>query len=119
MTCGDTAINQLKVPTYYGQQHQDVANAPDFAEPFVPVSIGHADGVRLLLGTTDWEDDEMPDIQIERRPHGWAIFIHPNGGDAAAYIYMLDNGRTFMMPEHWVDPPIATVWDIPPEVDQK
>ncbi len=69
----------------------------DFGPPFVPVVIHEAEGVRIVLGTHDRLTGEHPDIQLERRPDGWAIFLHPVGAsDPSAYVYFLDDGRSFV-----------------------
>ncbi len=93
----------LRVPTYYGsipEQQPLLASKEEFDSPFVPVIVRSADGVRLVLGSHDHEDLRFPDIQLERRPGGWAIFLHPvGGGDPSGYVYFLDDGRSFLVPE--------------------
>jgi hypothetical protein len=112
----DWAPGCLSVPTFYGHRESRTSDDPDFAEPYVPVAVGEADGVRLMLGSDDSNDDEKPEIQIERRPHGWAIFLHPTAFDSVANIYFLDDGRSFLLPE-WNEQPIETVSDIPEDLD--
>lgn len=93
---------KLSVPTYYGRAYvkQNVLADTDFDVPNVPVLIHEAEGIRVVLGTHDFDDMEKPDIQIERRPQGWAIFLHPVGGnDASGYVYFLDDGRSFLLRE--------------------
>jgi hypothetical protein len=69
------------------------------------VLIREADGVRIVLGTHDYEDYEKPDIYIERRPNGWAIFLHPLGGsDPSGFVYFLDDGRSFLAKEFGLGP---------------
>ena len=47
-----------------------------------------------------FDDMSKPDIQIERRPRGWAIFLHPlGGGDASGLVYFLDDGRSYIVPD--------------------
>ena len=42
---------------------------------------------------------ECSAVQVERRPNGWAIFLHPiGGGDPSGYVYFLDDGRSFVLP---------------------
>lgn len=92
----------LTVPTYYGAAQANPKWYPDmeeFDEPSVPVLIREAEGVRIVLGTTNWQDFKRPDVQIERRPNGWAIFLRPDGGDANAIVYFLDDGRSFLLPD--------------------
>jgi hypothetical protein len=100
---------KLHVPTYNaGAFPNDVANhtRPEFGEPYVPVVVRPADGVRLVLGSHDYWNSDAPDIQIERRPRGWAIFLHPVGGsDPSGYVYFVDDGRSFVVPESGVATP--------------
>jgi len=112
----DWAPACLAVPTYYGHREDRKPDEPDFADPFVPVAVGEVEGVRLILGSDDPNDDEAPDIQIERRPHGWAIFLHPTAFDSVANIYFLDDGRSFLLPE-WGEQQIERVSDIPEDLD--
>ena len=117
---------KLFVPTYYGTANckQKVVGDPlDFDEPNVPVLIHEAEGVRIVLGTHDFNDREKPDIQVERRPNGWAIFLHPvGGGDASGYVYFLDDGRSFLLKgDYWAGANSIAVLrghDEPPEIDE-
>src|SRR5207253_4915079 len=92
----------LHAPTYNcGEYATDPAAEvkPEFGEPYVPIVIRSADGVRIVLGSHDYFDGDAADIQIERRPGGWAIFLHPwGGGDPSGYVYFLDDGRSFVVP---------------------
>jgi hypothetical protein len=92
---------KLSVPTYYGTAHckNNVLSDDEFDAPNVAVLIHEAEGVRIVLGTDDFDDREKPDIQIERRPKGWAIFLHPTAGDPCGCVYFLDDGRSFLLPE--------------------
>jgi hypothetical protein len=107
----------VQVPTFYGHRKNLGSNQEEFAPPLASVLIGEADGIRLILGTDNADDDEKPDIQIERRPHGWAMFLHPDSFNDVAYIYILDIGRTCLLPQSYVDQPIELVDDIPEELD--
>jgi hypothetical protein len=95
---------KLTVPTYYGRANcvrEIVGEPPDFDTPDVPVLIHEAGGIRIVLGTHDFNDMSKPDIQIERRPKGWAIFLHPiGGGDPSGYVYFLDDGRSLLLREN-------------------
>lgn len=92
---------RLLVPTYVGHRNcvLGLDDNDDFDEPNVPVLIHPAEGVRVVLGTHDYEDYHVPDVMIERRPRGWAIFLHPSGGDPRGYVYFLDDGRCFLIQE--------------------
>ena len=90
----------ITVPTYQGrtQAHAE-GQVKEWDEPRVPVLVCEAEGVRIVLGSHDYTANK-PDIAIERRPNGWCVFIHPEyGNDAAGYVYMLDDGRTFFQHE--------------------
>lgn len=94
---------KLHVPTYNYEAfpHEvETGEKTEFGDPYLPVVIRQADGVRIVLGSHDYFDSSYPDIQIERRPHGWVIFLHPlGGGDPSGHIYFLDDGRSFLVPE--------------------
>lgn len=109
-----TEIRRMNVPTYLASQDP---SGPDCGEPHVPILIGDAAGIRLLLGADDWLDDEKPEIQIERRPRGWMILIHPNAGDAVGFFIMLDDGRSFFVHEYGADPHMEQLYEIPRELD--
>ena len=101
----ETEMQELKllVPTYNCQlfpEQVEKGEKPEFGAPDVPVLIREAAGVRVVLGTHDYDDYTKPDIQIERQPNGWVIFLHPfPGGDACGYVYFLDDGRSFLVKE--------------------
>jgi hypothetical protein len=97
-------MEQLKllVPTYYANLFPAEVAArerPEFGEPNVPVIIRQAEGVRIVLGTHNYDDTDKPDVQIERQPNGWMIFLDPVAGDPSGYVYFLDDGRSFLVPE--------------------
>jgi hypothetical protein len=69
------ALQELKlvVPTYMAECYENEGrdgDQPDFGEPNVPVLVREAEGVRIVLGTHDYDDYGKPDMQIERRPNG-------------------------------------------------
>lgn len=110
-----------RVPTYVGAltpEERGPGGGPDFAAPSVPVRISDAAGIRLILGTDDEQDRVKPEIVVERRPHGWAIFINCNADETVGVVFMLDDGRTMLLREPYVDSPISDVDDIPSEVDR-
>lgn len=91
---------ELDVPTYYGDRPDLHPHRKEFDDPSIPVLVRPAEGVRVVLGTHDYTDLHKPDVQIERRPNGWAIFLHPcGGGDPSGVVYFLDDGQSFVIPE--------------------
>jgi hypothetical protein len=114
----------VQLPTYYGHAYPDaVADGllPEFGKPFVPAAVHCADGLRVVLGSSDPRSNS-PDIQIERRPNGWAMFLHPeSGGDSSGFVYFLDDGRSFVLPERGVTASIEIgEWEeITPILDRK
>lgn len=106
---------KMYVPTYNASafaKEVEAGERPDFGDPYVPVVVRDAAGVRIVLGSHDYFDCDAPDIQIERRPNGWAIFLHPmGGGDPSGQAYFLDDGRSFVIPESHLGstPPIVAL----------
>jgi len=93
---------KMMVPTYHAEMaaKAGLTDNNDFGEPSVPVLICDAEGVRIVLGTHDYKDFSKPEVQIERRPNGWAIFLNPvAGGDTSGLVYFLDDGRSFLVPD--------------------
>lgn len=110
--CGLTILGfNLSVPTYnasYFADEVDNGTKEEFGNPTVPILVHEADGVRIVLGTHDYDDLEKPDIQIERQPNGWMIFLHPLGGsDACGFVFFADDGRSFLMKENDYGPTAA------------
>src|SRR5262249_13774896 len=105
---------RMNVPTYLASQD---LNGPDFGESHVPVLIGEAEGIRLLLGADDWNDYEKRNIQIERRPRGWMIFVRHNAGDAVGFFILMDDGRTFYVHKYGAEPRMEVSYEIPRELD--
>lgn len=99
---------KLNIPTYNASHFpREVASGqlPEYGPPHVPVLVHEAEGVRIVLGSHDHNEMTAPDIQIERRPLGWAIFLHPvGGGDPSGYVYFHADGRSFLLPENGLGP---------------
>jgi len=114
---------RLTVPTYNASLFpREVAAGliPEFGEPTYPVLIREAEGVRVILGSHDFGDTDKPDVQIERQPNGWVVFLHPVGGlDPCGYVYLFDDGRSYLLMERAFPPEMemrvldADAW--PPE----
>jgi hypothetical protein len=105
------------VPTYYEERID--TNEREFDSPEVPIVIQESAGIRIVLGTHEVEGVTKPDVQIERRPRGWAIFINPDGRETCAIIYVLDDSRTYCLSEKQVNCPL-TIVDVPPtEIDER
>jgi hypothetical protein len=94
---------KLYMPTYNHGKFRTTEpseDLPEFGEPRVPVVVRNADGVRIVLGSHDYWAKDAPHVQIERRPGGWAIFLHPLGAsDPSGYVYFLDNGLSYIVPQ--------------------
>jgi hypothetical protein len=95
---------RLLVPRYnYNlySRYVESGKLPEFGNPETPVLIREAEGVRVVLGSHDYSDDSKPYVQIERHPNGWMIFLHPLGGsDPCGYVYFVDDGRSYFLPEY-------------------
>jgi hypothetical protein len=101
---------RYRVPTYYGEAYGEaVADGmlPEFGKPFAPMLVRQADGLRIVLGSYDYDERTAPDIKIERRPNGWMILLHPAGdGDPSGYVCFLTDGRSYVVPEGGATPPV-------------
>jgi hypothetical protein len=76
-----------------------------FDDPRVPVVVRGGDGIRIVLGSHDCPANNAPDVRIERRRGGWAIFLRPVGGSApSGYVCFLDNGLSYLVPGDWDGP---------------
>jgi hypothetical protein len=105
---------RIWVPTYFAQYNERHKGSTrlDFDQPLVPILATEAEGLRVVLGSHRYDDRDAPDIAIERRPRGWAIFLHPlGGGDPSGYVYFLDDGRSFIIPESGLSTPAIEVID--------
>ena len=95
---------RLRVPTYNYQLHcreVDRGTMPEFGGPLSAVVVYRDMGIRVVLGSFDRANMRSPDVQIERQPHGWVVFIHPLGGsDPSACVFMRDDGQSFVVPEY-------------------
>ena len=106
---------QLLVPTYNANLFPaEVAQntMPEFGKPYRAVLIREAAGVRIVLGTHEYNDIDKPDVQIERQPNGWVVFLHPLGGsDPSGIVYFHDDGRSYLLKEMsgGPTPPIAVL----------
>ena len=93
----------LLVPTYNGTTYPaDVASGakPEYTAPENPMTLAYDNGLRVVLGAVEASDMTKPDIQIERQPGRWVIFIHPEpGGDPVGYLHIYDNGRSVLQLE--------------------
>lgn len=102
---------KLHVPTYYPD------DAGEYGQPDVPVLVQEQDGLRIVLGSHATADYKKPDISIERRRHGWAIFLHRTAGDPCGVVYISDDGTAYLHKEWQVDFKILESDDPIPPVD--
>jgi hypothetical protein len=110
------------VPTYLGGTPANLADdsLEEFGKPDAQVMAYRECGVRLLLGIPGRDFDDCPDIKVERRTNGWAIFLHPMPmGDPSGYVYFIDDGRSVLIPDPWESATIEirSPDDKVPEVD--
>lgn len=96
------------VPTYYGS-NPNRGRLPEYGQPVVPVLVQEVSGIRLVLGTHDANADDVSDVQVERRPRGWVVFLQHRGGDQCGYVYFLDDGRVVLRHERLASPRIIEV----------
>lgn len=91
----------MRVPTYH--RFTEEAQDADFGEPLAQVMIREAEGVLIELQKPGHEEggDDNPDIVIERRRGGWAVFIRHDQGDTDCVVCILDEGRTVICPEYY------------------
>lgn len=94
----------LLVPTYHAAWRPRAVErgaCAEYGSPRVAIVARLEAGLRIILGTHDPEDRASPDVLVERQPHGWVLFLRPAcAGDATVYVYMRDDGQTFVQPEH-------------------
>jgi hypothetical protein len=94
---------KLVVPTYNASLFPiEVAqrSKPEFGKPYQAILIREAEGVRIVLGTHEYDDVDKPDVQIERQPNGWVVFLHPlGGGDPCGMVFFHDDGRSYLLKE--------------------
>lgn len=116
MTRDSTVSRSILAPTYVG--HREPSARVDYTDPQVPIAIEEDRGLRIVLGTTH-PRELKPDVQIERRPNGWAIFLHPLGGsDPCALVYFHDDGRSWLTKElTGPTPELIECDNLPPEID--
>jgi len=109
----------IEVPTYYRPQKRadGKLKSEGFATPCVPIVVHEECGVRIALGACDWRQRNTPDIQIERRPNGWAIFVRTGDIDPCALLFILDDARTVCVPQRYAFDPLEISRCAPPEVD--
>ncbi len=98
---------KLLIPTFNANLYDSEVHdglLPEFGAPYVAVLVQRSDGLRVVLGSHDYSDMDAPDVHVERQPNGWAIFIHPLGfgGDPCGIIYLVDDGRSFLLKERAV-----------------
>lgn len=95
---------KLNVPTYNADQFPDEVDRgtkPESGIPLIPVLIREESGIRVVLGTHDYEDIRKPDVFIERQTGGWMIALHSSGGgDPSGYVFLRDDGCTFLKGEN-------------------
>ena len=108
---------ELYVPTYYGDANaKNGSDGEEYGDTSVKVLIQPYDGVRIVLGTHNPDEAGAADIQVERRAGGWAVFLHPNSGDPCGSVFILDDGRSYVLPELY--PPCIQIIDSIEEIPE-
>lgn len=112
----------MNVPIYLGDAEVTrQSKGDDFSQEKVPVTIFEAEGVKIVLGVESGGEVCKPDVQIERRPNGWAIFLHPLAGcDPCGVVYFHDDGRSFFVHESEYEngtPRLEVAKNRPKEID--
>lgn len=110
---------RLTVPTYHGHDPNWQSADPvtdDWGQPNVPLSVfDSGDGVRVVLGSHDYDARNVPEILIERRPNGWYVFLHPSDGDPVGGVAFRDDGQTFLQRDSYANE--ATIQVLEPGAD--
>jgi hypothetical protein len=70
---------QIEIPTY--DPSTDVEY--DYTKPY-RLTLQEFEGLRVVMGDPD--DDEAPDVLIERAVDMWRVFVHPDLGDPLCII---------------------------------
>lgn len=92
-------VNEMKftIPVYNGAYYSQEVIAgtkPEWSLPSHPVLVRETDGLRIVLGSHDGEAAGTASVCLERHPHAWVIFLHPNSdADAVGYVYFFDDGK--------------------------
>ena len=113
---------KLYAPTYYrGSPALKGCGKLEFDDPASQCSFTPPMGFGLYwVVTSQWT--EMPPTFRSSRPNGWAIFLQPvAGGDPCGYVYFIDDGRSYLVPESdfGSTPPIRVLHcnETVPEID--
>jgi len=70
---------QIEIPTYDPDADLDY----DLSKRYM-LTLQEADGLRVVMGDPD--DEDAPDVLIERAVDMWRVFVHPNRGDPLCII---------------------------------
>jgi hypothetical protein len=70
---------KIEIPTY----NPDAVLDYDYSKPYL-LTLQEADGLRVVMGDPD--DEDAPDVLIERAIDMWRVFVHPNRGDPLCVI---------------------------------
>lgn len=92
---------QFRIPTYVGAKAAPAATGHrDFADPIAAIYVSADHNLFIELSPTVGDERIPPNIQIERRPQGWAIHLHPlANSDPSGTVFFLDDGRSFLVIE--------------------
>ncbi len=73
----------------------------EFGAPLARIDIFEEEGARAVMLAPPVDgvfrnDQDCPNVVIERRANGWAIFIHKDGGDCIGLVKISDDGECAM-----------------------
>jgi hypothetical protein len=74
-----TSTTQIQVPTYDPESEEEY----DYGHPS-SLTLQQADGLRVVMGEPD--DEDAPDVLIERTVDMWRVFVHPDRSDPLCII---------------------------------
>lgn len=70
---------QIQIPTYDPKGQVEY----DYARPHT-LTLQEVEGLRVVMGDPD--DEDAPDVIIERAADLWRVFVHPNRTDPLCII---------------------------------
>ncbi len=91
----------LLVPTFTPSARPE-DDGKEYSEPNAEIGMSSEEGLRLELRKGTKPEFGWPQIVIERRAHGWMLFLAPNEGDESGYLQFHDDGRMCLIRDKFV-----------------